>query len=144
MNSYNFQLENVLEWRSNIEKEVVEKFALVQKELENQRDILNKLISEHTDAKKIRRYNNIVEMQHQYIYLEDLEEKVNSKLIQIDKIEVELENVRQELLEAQKDRKVMEKLKERDLEKHMSRVKNKEQRELDEIGSLRYKQTTTG
>ena len=142
MNSYNFQLENILEWRSKIEKEVVEKFALVQRELEDQKEILNKLILEHTEAKKNKRCRTIFEMQQQFIYIEDLEEKMDSKVIHIDKIKIKLEKARQELLEAQKDRKVMENLKERDFERHMHEVKHKEQNELDEIGTLRYEPIT--
>ena len=51
----------------------------------------------------------------------------------------ELEAMRLELVEAQKDRKIMEKLKERDYTDYQNEVKAVEQKQLDEMAVLKFK-----
>jgi len=131
-------LENVLEWRTNIEKSTIERFAIVQREMESQRQILNNLIKEHKKAKNNKKYGNIYEIRQHHIYIEDLEEQVEKNEIILYQIKQRLEKARQELLAAQKDRKVMEKLKEKDMEEYIAKMKAIEQKELDEIGVLNY------
>lgn len=139
MRGYNFQLENILEWRTNIEKSTIEKFALIQREVEDQKQLLSNLIKEHDNAKRNKSYRSILEIRQHHIYIEDLEQKVEINEILLEGIKERLEEARQDLLAAQKDRKVMEKLKEKDLEEYLSKQKSIEQKELDEIGILNYK-----
>lgn len=138
MRGYNFQLESILEWRTNIEKSTIEEFALVQRELEKQRQILNNLIEKHSKAKNNTKYNNIHEIRQHQIYISDLEDKVGINEVFLDEIRDKLEEARKELLVAQKDRKVMEKLREKDFEEYITDMKTREQKELDEIGIFSY------
>jgi flagellar FliJ protein len=57
----------------------------------------------------------------------------------IEKKSEELEAMRLELVEAQKDRKIMEKLKERDYTDYQNEVKAVEQKQLDEMAVLKFK-----
>ena len=141
MANYKFSLEKVLEWRENSEKTVAKRFALLQDELHYQTTTLNNLRLEDENIKKrILKLNNIHELKQQYLFKQSLEEKIEKQIRLIDEIRAKLEELRLELLEAQKNRKIMEKLKEKDYAAFKEELMNKEQKELDEMAVLKYGQ----
>lgn len=139
MNKYNFSMEKILDLRVNKEKDVMTKFATIQNELhqqkmilsnlENQLDTLNKEGFKSLDVNKLR-YNNL--------YKQNLDNQINVQNEIIEGTSHELENKRLDLIEAQKDRKIMEKLKEKDFTLYKNNVKAMEQKELDEIAIQRH------
>lgn len=140
MQAYKFSLEKILEWRKKKEKAEVEKLALVQKELHKEEESLEKLTNEHDAAKdKILSYRNIQKIQQQRLYINTLEEKKLAKELLIQELEEKLEKVRQALLLAQRDKKVIERLKEKDFEAYRDSMASLMQKELDEAAILRYK-----
>ncbi len=139
MAAYKFSLEKVLEWRENSEKAIAKEFVILQGELKDQETTLHNLRQEAEDIKiKILTLKNIVELKRQYLFRLRAEEKIEEQLELIEQTKIKIEQVRLELLEAQKNRKIMEKLKEKDYSKFMKKLSFEEQKHLDEMAVLRY------
>ena len=134
-------MESILNLRENKEKNTMENLAKVQNQLEIQKDILNDLIMEEERIKSNgTKFKDIHELRHHNLYKEEIEEKISKQDELIDKTNIKLEEVRRELIEAQKERKIMEKLKEKDMDNYINNMKHIEQKELDEIAVLKYAQ----
>lgn len=139
MNSYNFSMERVLEVRSNKEKGIMEVFAKVQNELQKQKLILTNLVKDY-ELFKISGLKgiNIYELKQQSLYKQSIEEQIEQINYEIAKTNQQLEQIRSELVTAQKDRKIMEKLKEKDFYNYKENIKALEQKELDEMAILKF------
>lgn len=139
MGTYKFSLEKVLEWRMDSEKKAAKDFALLQNELQYQKTILNNLkLEDERIKKKILKIHNIHELKQQYLFKQTVEEKIERQADLIEKTKESLEDLRLELLEAQKNRKIMEKLKEKDYTSYKENLMQVEQKELDEMAVLKY------
>lgn len=142
MRGYKFSLEKVLEWREDNEKDTAKVFASIQNELQYQQNGLNSLrLEDENIKKKILTLNNINELKQQYLFKQSIEEKIERQIMLIDETTKKLEKQRLELLEAQKNRKIMEKLKEKDYNTYKEDIMNEEQKELDEMAVLKYGKT---
>ena len=109
----------------------------IQGELSKEQDNLSRLKQEGRSM-KTRPTMNIMELRYTDRYKHKLKEDINTQNEKIEEINIELDKTREELVQAQMDRKVMEKLKKKDREKYMADRKRKEQNELDEIAIIRY------
>jgi len=139
MKAYNFSMERVLEWRESIEKTSMEKFALLQNELLHEKSILASLTNEYQTLKeKGLSYKNINELRQMQLYKQTLEDKIDYQNQIVNNKSSKLEEIRLELISAQKDRKVMEKLKERDFSNYQDDLRASEQKDLDEMAVLKY------
>ncbi|WFA07897.1 flagellar export protein FliJ [Tissierella sp. Yu-01] len=140
MKAYSFSMEKVLEWRESLEKSSMEKFAVSQNELNQEKMILNNLTKEYEVVKeKTLRCKSISELRQLQLYKSDLEDRIENQHEIIERKTKELEDIRQELVSAQKDRKIMEKLKERDYSNYLEKVNSDEQKFLDEMAVLKFK-----
>lgn len=141
MKSYKFSMESILNLRENEEKDTMENLVKVQNELETQKSILRDLIMAEEEARKNKsKCDDIHQLRHQNLYKEKLEEEIQRQDELIDTISLKFEEARLELIEAQKNRKVMEKLKEKDMEEYIADLRYVEQKELDEMAILKYTQ----
>lgn len=137
MLNYSFKMEKVLEYRSNMEKTKVEDYAKINILLNKEKEHLDNLESEYNSkTKKI--VTNVSEMKMQLMYKEKLKKQLNSQKEKVDEISTNLEDARGNLIEARKDRKIMEKLKEKDKEKFDAVAASNEQKELDDISIMKY------
>lgn len=142
MKNYKFSLESVLQIRSNEEKEVLEEFVRLQNRLYEEyreKEDLEKELNRYLEARTSRR--NIQELMMENLYKTDLESKIKLQDEIIDKRKIEVEEARGRLQIAQKDKKIMEKLKEKDLEDYLLELNKKNQKEMDEFAVLRFKQS---
>lgn len=137
---YKFAMEKVLEWRGDLEKTSMEKFAHTQNELNQERLTLSNLYREYEILKERSvKYNKPNEVRYYQLYKSDLEENIKLQRQVVEEKTMELEEKRLDLVDAQKDRRIMEKLKERDYESYQEKVNLEEQKFLDEISVLKYK-----
>jgi len=81
---------------------------------------------------------NVNEMKMHLLYREKLKNQLNSQKKKVDEIETKLEDARGNLIEARKDRKILEKLKEKDKEKFDAEQASREQKELDDLSIMKY------
>jgi len=141
LEAYKFSLEKVLEWRTDKEKDKARELAIIQRRLHEEEEKLEGLLNRLSQAKReIQSYKNIQKLQQQRLYIDQIEEEIERKKIEIEEITKRFDKSREELLAAQKDRKVMEKLKEKDFQSYKTQIQKKEQKQLDEAAILRYRQ----
>ena len=135
---YKFSMEKILNLREKKEESIIEKMNLIRMKLEEQENFLNKLLKDSSNMKK-EKYTNILDLQYHNLRKSKIRDEIEMKNKIIAEINTELDDTRNELIEAQKERKIMEKLKEKDKENYNKEMKIIEQKELDEIAVLKYK-----
>jgi flagellar FliJ protein len=142
--AYKFSMEKILGWREDIEKSKMEKFARAQNELNQEKLILSNLLKEYENLKaKASKYKTVNELKQYQLYKYVLEERIEMQEQLIEQKTKELEEKRLDLIKAQKDRKIMEKLKEKDYENYKEEEKLNEQKFLDEMSVMKYKNTAS-
>tara|TARA_B110000263_G_C14963475_1_gene353701 strand:+ start:103 stop:546 length:444 start_codon:yes stop_codon:yes gene_type:complete len=135
--AYKFSYQRILDVRQIQEDQKSSEVASAQNELNNELDELSKL-----EAKKFSVLNdeehltdNTLELMRQNSYVNQVNENIEKQRVRIEKKERNLNSKQDELLEASKSRKIMDKLKKSDLEKYNIDQNRKEQNQIDEIGA---------
>lgn len=140
--NYKFSMEKVLDWRSDTEEEKKKNLVQVQQNKQQQETILRRLINENIKIKNDSLSTNRIDvLRRQNLYKDMIDEKIIHQKNLITKAEKEVEVARVELMEAHKDRKVMEKLKEKEYIFLMEQEKHEEQKQLDEMATLSFGKT---
>ncbi|MER2175174.1 MAG: flagellar export protein FliJ [Carnobacterium sp.] len=135
-------MEKVLDWRSDTEEEKKKNLGQVQQHKDQQENILQRLIGENIKIKNDSLSTNRIDvLRRQHLYKNMIDEKIIHQKNLITKAEKEVEVARVELMEAHKDRKVMEKLKEKEYIFLMEKEKHEEQKQLDEMATLSFGKT---
>lgn len=143
MSNFKYELENVLNVREKLEnikqKEYAESLEMLkqQKQVKKQineslissRHVFKSAISDYIDPKKIKlQQNHHMLLENQYTIATDKVEKAKDKT----------EKQRRELLNAMKNKKTLEILKEKRFEQFLEEEKKAEQQIVDEIVSFAY------
>ncbi len=135
--SYQFKMEKVLEFKTNVEKTKVEDYVKINIKLSKEMDYLSEIETLYQDKNK-KKGMDLSELKMQFLYKEKLKDQLQSQKKKVDEITIHLEDARGHLIEARKDRKIMEKLKDKDKEKFESDVFYQEQKELDDISVMKF------
>lgn len=135
--NYKFRMQRILDFREDIEKHKKEIYGSLVKRLHEAEDILRAIEAEKVDAlmksneekeqgdvSNLKNYNNYVKM-----LLDRIEKQENV----IEKIKIEVELAKQDMLDAVKDRKAFDKLKENDYEEFLYNEKKNEEKLIDGI-----------
>lgn len=132
-------MEKVLDWRSDTEEEKKKNLIQVQQSKQQQETILRRLIDENIKIKNDSLSTNRIDvLRRQNLYKDMIDEKIIHQKNVVNKAEKEVEVARIELMEAHKERKVMEKLKEKEYTLTMEQEKQEEQKQLDEMATLSF------
>ncbi|MCC5895771.1 MAG: flagellar export protein FliJ [Alkalibacterium sp.] len=139
MQQYRFSMEKVLDWRADQEDaaqiRVKEKEDLVT--LEQQK--LDRIISESRRLKSENLFHNTIDhLKRHSMYKDLLDEKIIKQRLSLQKAETELAQAKIQLQLAHKDKKVMQKLEEKEHSRFKEVIKKKEQSQLDEISTLNF------
>lgn len=139
MRNYNFSMESILDLRERTEKEEMEVMARIQNKLEREKMEKSKLEEERSSSLGEKaRCRNFEQVRYYDLYIDKLLVEIRGKDDKIEEMQEELDLQRSKLVEAQKDRKIMEKLREKEYEKHVEEIQRREQMELDEIAVLKF------
>lgn len=139
MANYTFSMEKVLDWRSDTEEEKKKQLGQVQQNKQQQETLLQRLISENIKIKNDSLTTLRIDvLRRQNLYKDMIDEKIIHQKNIVHKAEKDVEVARVELMEAHKDRKVMEKLKEKEYTFTMEQAKQEEQKQLDEMATLSF------
>lgn len=140
---FKFKLQSVLEYRLNIEEKILNEFSELKRQLEAQKAILIALISEREGL-----ISDLREMQHTTMkaddiadilgYIERLREKEKEQKNLIHQAKEKAEQKRKELVEAVKNRKVMENLRDKHAEEYLKNLNEAEQKNSDEMSVLKF------
>lgn len=131
-------MEKVLELREKEEKNLMKDYGILQKKLDDEEKKLQEIILELEELKNNNKSLDIQGLKQYNLYREILEHRIEVQRNIISISREELETMRSKLIEAQKDRKIMEKVKENDYHKYMEDLRSIEVRDLDEMAVLRY------
>lgn len=140
---YHFSLQNVLNHRINLEEEREREFALAIQSLISEQKKLEEI--EHKITKEIHELSvvetgvfssqDFMDYEKYIVFLENKKIEQQKKICEAKSV-VELE--REKLINATKNRKVLERLKEKGMKRYLFDINRLEQIELDEIAVLKY------
>jgi flagellar FliJ protein len=145
---FSFALQPVLEHRKRIEDQkqlVVAARRRALDEAERELERLNGEFLKHsTMLREGHKQFDTRELQSIYAHLQFLDRCIMAQIRIVAERRVALDRARNELLEASKEKKVVEKLKERRREAHTLEEQRMEQKELDDGNARRYGRAQVG
>ncbi len=143
MATFNFKLERILNYKQTVETSKKNKFGIVQRKLHEEEAILDNFNEYKRNV--LSEKNNTREFKAGYLamynaYINDLNNKIKKQQQKVKETEVELEKAKAEMIEAIKEKKIFEKLKENEYERFTYELKKQEEKLNDTIVS--YKAST--
>ncbi len=143
MKMFNFSLESVLGYRKSLEDDVKKDLSALGKILVDTEEILSSLKDEYGRSIKGLELmlNGSVSPKELEMYLnfqKNLKKKIESQEEQLIKVKKDWENKRDELVDASKEKKVLEVLKEKKAEEYRYDFAKSDQKEMDEVASGRF------
>ena len=135
--TYKFSYQKILDVRQIQEDQKSSEVASAQNELDLEKDQLSELEKEKSSTLKQKENvnDNALELLRKNSFVNQANENIEKQRKRIKEKEQNLSSKQGELLEASKSRKIMDKLKETDLEKFKLEQSRKNQNQLDEIGA---------
>lgn len=139
MSGYPFSLEKVLEFRVSKEDEIRLNVTELEANQAREESKLAYLLNESRKTKAERLFETTVDaMRQQSMY----QELTNSNIIQqklvVEQAAAHVLAAKEELIEAYKERKVLEKLKEKHIASYIENKQHAEQKFLDELSVLHH------
>lgn len=134
MAKFKFSLEKVLDYRWLKEQEAKREYASAQKALTEQEDIFQQINQEKENLMEVRE-STINRMQVQQWYLLDLNQRLIATTEAIKEMSRYVEQALSVYIEAQKERKILEKLSEKQLAEYQIEMIREEQKMLDEMAN---------
>ena len=140
---YRFNLQVLLDYRKRIEEGLQLECSQIQRELESEKEVLlschqEKARYEEELAEKESREVNLQESVLYRDYLRGMRKKIEELKNRVATKKIELDTKQEELLAATKNRKVLEKVKEKHAKEFMHELDKRERRFVDEVGIRRY------
>ena len=136
MEKFVFALQPVLEHRKRVEDKNQQTMALRQRAWDDAKRELDRLHDEfRSHARELRERHgefDVDELRMRYAHLQFLDRTIDSQIKVLAERQVALERARRDLVAASKDRKVVDKLKERRRSAHTAEELRVEQIELDD------------
>ena len=125
------------------EKEFSKAIMELEKERNNLKELENRLREKQLELRAVSQNpfsaDQILLFEH---FLEKLERDVAKQVSRIEKISTVVENKRLKLIEATKDTKIIDKLKDKEYKRHTNDANMQERTALDEIAITRYLRDT--
>ena len=139
MSKFKFSMEKVLDWRSDTEETKKINLGDAERERFRQDSFLQDMIQENIKIKNESLTTTRIDiLRRQNMYKVMLDERIIQQKNQVEIAIKSVETARLELMEAHKEKKVMEKLKEKEFNLVTSLEKSEEQKQLDEMATLSY------
>jgi flagellar FliJ protein len=140
MKAFRFPLAPVLEYRRQVEDSVKREFAFARKEVILQKQRISLLETEREEAgDELKRMEiaelNVISIIAQRRYMSSVERRIRKGTDDLARLRTVEEQKRQALIKATKDRKAMEKLRERRHAEYLYQAGREELKFLDEVGA---------
>ena len=140
---FKFKLQSVLDYRLNIEEKILNEFSELKRKLDEQKALLEALVSERESRVADLRNMRSATMKADDIasilaYVEHLHEREKQQEEVIRQTGEAVEEKRKYLVEAVKNRKVMENLKDRHEQDYIKDFNETEQKNSDEMSVLKF------
>jgi flagellar FliJ protein len=136
---FTFRLEGVLEYRKLLEDTKKKQFLFAKRaRLEQEQHLTNLLALEEIEKKKLRELGknevDMAKLRLQAGYIAHISRWINNSKQELQKLQKIEEERKQEMIEATRRLKVLERLKEYQYKRYMYELGRVEQKVLDEIG----------
>ena len=140
MKRFQFRLQNVLNYREKIERQHELVFARAVQTVQAQQRQLMSLYELTSEAMEdMRRQGSdkvdVVALRQERLYLTSVRRKIAEAIKRLRVLEHELERARRSFIDARKDRRVLELLRQKRRTEYQYEADRQEQKELDEVGS---------
>lgn len=140
---FKFKLQSVLEYRLNMEEKILNEFSDLNRYLEEQKAVLKALIAERESLlsdlrnmqRAVMRADDIATI---VAYIEGVRTKEKDQKNVIHQAKEQVENKRKELVDAVKNRKVMENLRDKHADEYHKNLSELEQKNSDEMSVLKF------
>ncbi len=145
---YKFSLKAVLNHRRFIEEKLQKELGQLEAILGNERKRLSDLIRARREISKElqEKQREIITISETLLHVRFIEQLLRREDLLKKKIlnaEKEVEQKREDLIEAMKNRKVLEKLKEKGWETYKHNMMKKEQEFMNEMAAVRFRHTSS-
>ncbi len=143
MNRFRFRFDTIIRLRKLREELQQKKFAAQQEKLINEQHKLNEIKKQQRHLiqetlKKLSGYLDLEVLKSSVNYSKKLESNEENQRVVLQDEKEHLEDRRKELVEAAKERSIMERLYESDFREYMKRLDYEEVLFLDDIGASAY------
>jgi len=146
MKKFFFSLQFLLDYRKRREESLKKELAKMIAKEEKEKEVLEKLQEKllfwqkQLEEKKKEERISIPMMLVYYSYLEELLIQIKKQVEKIENISLEKERLQKKLLQATKDRKIVEEIKEKRWEEFILQQKKLEQKFIDENALIKFYQ----
>lgn len=138
--TFSYRFDNILKLKEKAEEDKINQLAKDQKKLDTEKKSLQSLLEKkecNLDKwKEITKDNNVVsikDLQKASMAIQNINQQVNSQCVTVKKQEMMLNETRIQLIEAKKQTKIFEKLKEKDYENFQSIQLKNEANLIDQL-----------
>lgn len=144
MSNFNFRLERVLNYKGTVEEIKKAEYGDSQRKLNFEEDKLHTYnrhknsVKDEKDLSTSKTNAGNLAMYSDYISI--LDNKIKDQEEVVSSARIELEEAKEEMIEAVQEKKAFEKLKEKEYEKHLYQIKRLEEKQTDTI--VNYKIST--
>ena len=138
---FRFSLQKVLEYRSQLEDQAKLELARAERALAEQTALVRRLehaLDAHLEDASRTAPASAAQMWLNRNYAKRLAEDLDQARVVRGRLEQAVRECRAEVVEKAKERKLLEKLKEKQAERHARDEEHKEQAQFDEMATLRY------
>ena len=140
---FKFRYESLLNYRRHLKDLAQIELARSMEEMAAAKKALNSLRSEYDEATRVLSQDlkfgmEASKLKNYTAYLEWLRENIIHKALEVAEWEEKVEEKREALLEKDKDLKIIDKLKKKDLKQWVGEREAREQKEQNEIAVLRH------
>lgn len=139
MSNYKFSLQSVLNWRDDEEEAAKMKVKKLKDELLEEQTRLTQLINENIRLKeKLVQTRELNQLRQQDLYKTLLDDKIIKQKLVVEQAVNKVKLAEQDLLKAYQDKKIMEKLDDKEKERHDEFIQSEEQKQIDEFSTISF------
>jgi len=132
-----FRLNQLLKYRESIEDQQRNVLAAIkEKQYKEEEKLFHLRETQRSYQKQLNSEQEATSLQ--VSRLEALSQESLSRRRNLQKLQIEMLKAKEELLEASRNRKMMEKLRDRELEKSKRNLLDQERKNLDEVAAVRH------
>ncbi|MFA5527267.1 MAG: flagellar export protein FliJ [Peptostreptococcales bacterium] len=138
---FEYSLNGVLNYRKTVEDLKKHELNHAKKEVKLQEDKLREMKSEYSNLLEeiiSKGSFDVLEQKQYYRYLENVKEKLEMQRGRVESCNQLCDSVRASVIDAQKDRKIMEKLEQKEWKKFLLEMKREEDKEFNEMAGILF------